>query len=391
MIFTMLIPEYLVGKALSEKIAAKTGVKLMEPEVERAGVGYEWEEIHSCMVNIGYFVIDFSDLLEDKEAPAPFEALAEPLRFRRVLLKFESISLYRFYYRCWALSSYQLWLLIDQNLIDIPKISSQQLEKLDRGDKLAKVLALVQITYLIVQLIVRKVVGLPSTQLEIAALAFSASSLVTYILYWSQPQGVDSLHVIKAKRLPDLELLLDMVQVAPVYLWTHARTRSKLDFELKFVSLPNDGISFVAHKFFNFFLSRRMYEMIGKSGEIIPLAFGAAIGGTLFGGLHCLAWNLKFPTSDERLIWRICSISTSGLPILSLVPLAFWLRMSADDETPRNASRISRFIVAFTLITLLATYILARLFLMVEVFRSLFYLPPEAFIDTWSGNFPHFG
>lgn len=36
-------------------------------------------------------------------------------------------------------------------------------------------------------------------------------------------------------------------------------------------------------------------------------------------------------------------------------------------------------------------YILARLFLIVEVFRSLLYLPPGAFIETWSGSFPHFG
>lgn len=130
----------------------------------------------------------------------------------------------------------------------MPEISSQQLEKLDRGDKLAKALALVQITYLIVQLIIRRVVGLPSTQLEIAALAFSASSLITYILYWSRPQGVNSVHVIKAKKLPDRGTLENIGHYGPFYLWTHARTR-KLDSELKFVSFPNDSTSYSNYNF----------------------------------------------------------------------------------------------------------------------------------------------
>ena len=60
---------------------------------------------------------------------------------------------------------------------------ARQLEVLNRGDAIVKVLALVQILYLIIQLITRKVVGLPSTQLEIGALAFSASSIITYIIY----------------------------------------------------------------------------------------------------------------------------------------------------------------------------------------------------------------
>jgi hypothetical protein len=39
----------------------------------------------------------------------------------------------------------------------------------------------------------------------------------------------------------------------------------------------------------------------------------------------------------------------------------------------------------------LVPYILARLFLLVEVFRTLCFLPPDVFVDTWSGSFPHIG
>lgn len=59
---------------------------------------------------------------------------------------------------------------------------ARELEVLNRGDALVKVLALVQILYLLIQLITRKIVRLPSTQLEIGALAFPASSTITYYL-----------------------------------------------------------------------------------------------------------------------------------------------------------------------------------------------------------------
>jgi hypothetical protein len=128
--------------------------------------------------------------------------------------------------------------------------------------------------------------------------------------------------------------------------------------------------------------------------EIIPLAFGAVVGGALFGGLHCLAWNFQFPTSGEALAWKICSVLTTGLPTLSLAPLIAWLQVNTSYRSPYLVATVERptirFLVGMSLITILLTYILARLFLMVEIFRSLFFLPPEAFVDTWSGSFPHF-
>jgi hypothetical protein len=82
MIFTILVPEYLTGKAFAERVAASAGVKRMkrilrEPndEVERARVkllndaveSLQWEGIHVYMANMGYFVVDFSDVLDDHQ------------------------------------------------------------------------------------------------------------------------------------------------------------------------------------------------------------------------------------------------------------------------------------------------------------------------------------
>lgn len=63
MMFTAFIPEYLVGKAYGELLAAKGGVKdLAEYAVE----GIEWEDVHAYLANMGYFVVDFRHI-EDQD------------------------------------------------------------------------------------------------------------------------------------------------------------------------------------------------------------------------------------------------------------------------------------------------------------------------------------
>ena len=127
----------------------------------------------------------------------------------------------------------------------------------------------------------------------------------------------------------------------------------------------------------------------GENDEILVVAVGALLGGTLFGGLHCLAWNFQFPTRGEALTWRACSIITSAIPLLSAVPLGTWMQWHPWGYVPKKP-QATRFALTSTLISgFLVPYVLARLFLIFKMFRSLSFLPPEAFVDTWSDSFPH--
>jgi hypothetical protein len=38
---------------------------------------------------------------------------------------------------------------------------------------------------------------------------------------------------------------------------------------------------------------------------------------------------------------------------------------------------------------LIFLYIIARLALLVEIFRTLFFLPPDAYVSTWASDIPH--
>jgi hypothetical protein len=120
--------------------------------------------------------------------------------------------------------------------------------------------------------------------------------------------------------------------------------------------------------------------LAADNDEIMALAFGAFFGGALFGGPHCLAWNSHFPTPGEALGWRICSITTTCLPFLSLVPISYWMSLNPYYRGKRGTA-IQRMVTGLTCFLFLVIYVLARLFLLVEIFRDLGFLPPEAFID----------
>jgi hypothetical protein len=108
---------------------------------------------------------------------------------------------------------------------------------------------------------------------------------------------------------------------------------------------------------------------------------GMAVAGTVFGALHCFAWNLRFPTLVERLLWRMASVASAG--ILPVYHLLFVLRTKLGWRW--------LMIIVDMLIrpVLVIFYVLARLCLIMEAFRTLLYLLPESFVSTWSTQVPH--
>lgn len=128
------------------------------------------------------------------------------------------------------------------------------------------------------QLVARKVASLPSTQLEVAAFAFSAPGIITYLLYWNRSQGVESLHITTAKILHTSVGLRDIAQSGPVYLWSGYRPEIMFEKELDLAQIPNDSSHCAGASTFR--LIRGV--IIEGNDEIASLAAGALFGGTLF-------------------------------------------------------------------------------------------------------------
>jgi hypothetical protein len=128
--------------------------------------------------------------------------------------------------------------------------------------------------------------------------------------------------------------------------------------------------------------------------------FGLLVGSILFGASHIAAWSFAFPTATERLVWEISSLFCTLLPVLNYilyitlrkeVPRRVFGRRNTvhiDGRTHRFHAMKSKIIVVLYEFMRCATfvsiwlYIAARLYILVEIFRSLCFLPAGAYIST---------
>ena len=97
----------------------------------------------------------------------------------------------------------QLLLARQFGIIDrLTRLTEEQLDDLNKGDALVKLIVIVQIGWLVVQLIVRIKRDLASTQLEIFTLAFAICSLFSYGMLFKKPQDVKVPVDVPARRYP---------------------------------------------------------------------------------------------------------------------------------------------------------------------------------------------
>lgn len=140
-----------------------------------------------------------------------------------------------------------------------------------------------------------------------------------------------------------------------------------------------------------------------------PLEFGAvsmlvgfSIAGVLYGAIHLLAWDAPFRTEIELILWRTsgCILILSGMFIPFVDMSSGMINDSEDSVIARlgcGALRPSLYIV-FIFVNMPVTaafmmgYVMARVYLFVECFRSLTYVPESVFVvPNWSAYIPHFG
>ena len=98
----------------------------------------------------------------------------------------------------------------------------------------------------------------------------------------------------------------------------------------------------------------------------------------VFRAIYVTGWNFFFPSHTELILWRYASMFTATVCII-------WSAIAgiqkASVKLPilgRHLDGLARLITPF----LCAFYILARLVILVETFRTLVYLPVDTFKST---------
>ncbi|KAL8966178.1 MAG: hypothetical protein Q9183_003488 [Haloplaca sp. 2 TL-2023] len=161
--------------------------------------------------------------------------------------------------------------------------------------------------------------------------------------------------------------------------------------------------------------------------EVLTLGPTTAImmlPGLLYGALHLTLWAYTFPTTAERDLWRISSVTLVAVPFVlgSAIPLqvTFWKIIGARDKEPQGkvsdpdpeshctkpvpnhakntmvniaVSEIKRLGIDFAffmLFLILLLYLFARVFIIVESFISLRHVPLGVYTEVgWSTYIPH--
>jgi len=294
---------------------------------------------------------------------------------------------------------------------DFPRISKAEINDRSKGDAISKAVVILQTSWFVTQCIARGVQGLPITELELATVAFAALNFVIYVLWWEKPQNVQRGVRVYKKRITE-EPIDDGNAELTVGFWGAFRdalsdipaaiVRGPAIHNLAFEGLPwlirallwplitpvdilgpdDDTSDSQFEKRVNTFYPVKW----ATSSEILNSSVFLAAITIVFGAIHCIGWSFDFPSGIERTLWRVASLSITGVPIL-IFP--FGLLGSAIDEFILDY-RFDHFCGNMALLLVSLLYLLSRLALLVLPFLCLRSLPPAAFyIVHWVSFIPH--
>jgi hypothetical protein len=261
-------------------------------------------------------------------------------------------------YNLYHLTGRQIWQLRKDGILPrLPEISETELLDRSKSDVLVKSIALFQIFWATVQILVRAARNLVIPQLELAVIAFATCAIIIYGIYWSKPKNVRAATIILQFEGPIPKRILTLINGRRTCMRRFLPLGEYLSVDEVGSPIPSD-----AHEDYH---------------DDFVWYIAMILGAMIFGGIHVGAWKFIFPTNIELIFWRVASLYSTTLgPIIMFV-----LQITADmDFDP--SFLVTPFLVFF--------YVIARLFILVETFRTLFYLPPLAYVSTWTGNIPHF-
>ena len=280
----------------------------------------------------------------------------------------------------WPLNSDQMHYAYEVGLIADSPVSVEILSDRSKGDALVRVAAMLQITWLLVQIIARSFSDMDTTLLEVTVIAFALCALATYALLWHKPQDVTVPVYVEAARLLTRADVIGLAARSPVSsLMGH-------EFWLHGVAVRAMADNVWPH---SPGLRVRVPGLMREPFYFNPIVIGIGLGGAFFGSIHFAAWNFVdiFPTDVERLLWRLACIVLVGLPPIGIS--IYWVGTHYRKTHEMVAPRVTRVLKPFGY-ALMPLYLLARLYIVVEVFRSLPYLPPSAYREVdWPIDIPH--
>ncbi|KAJ9646205.1 hypothetical protein H2204_000868 [Knufia peltigerae] len=306
--------------------------------------------------------------------------------------------------------------LVRKGYIDLPTITTLEINDHSKSDSLAKFLAIMQVGWLAVQVIARAIQKLETTLLEITTLSFVVCTMGSFIAWYRKPYDVQTYVLLSMKHgytVNDIDLTFTDQKDAKhrnlleEYQSEHPSNECKILNERGQLVAPYTKLDIIDDgepTFTGTFTDKyRKYwgGQVGNPNRIrndrLPImehrvTFIIAVITFAYAGLHAAAWNIPLPTNIEQLLWRISSIVMLGCCVA-------WFGMDHFQEYRINKKEREGIVDRDSIVPwwripasiLVATvYGLSRIYVLVESFVALRSMPVSTYQQVdWGKWVPH--
>jgi hypothetical protein len=363
--FTIFFPEMLASFAQVQYLSARHSVS----EFKKLGYN-QWSLTHAFFADMGGFALDAPD------------------------------------YPRFPVNANQVHYLVQHDFIDIPNIDRETIEDKNKADAFVRILTSIQIFWFALQCVGRAVQHLSLTMLEIDVVAIVLCTFPTFYFWFHKPldvsttvtlylkEGGQMRHVLKKAgpsaskpfRLTPLDFVNpppDPYQILDPIMWCLGHLYG-VDTNHKHIPITRFG---------------NTCRMNPGRVSVRETLISTTISFT-FICIHLFTWNFTFPTVIERDLSRGacimllgCGFSFANLWLLLNWQLSNLCRLFGIPQVHTVTELCDHMhpVLQYTLVvTHLASYGLARIFIILEGFAGLRALPASSFRGVeWSDLLPH--
>ena len=242
-------------------------------------------------------------------------------------------------------------------LSELKKVKGEHIDDHAKSNSLTKYIACGQALWLVTQVVSRICQHQAVTLLEVSTLAYAACALTAYTAWWKKPQNSTLPIMIPCsdKALPQANTdkpLYYSDAFWPEYVWgsQHWGREVYIESEILVIGLY----------------------------LLCPAVFGA---------IHVASWNIKLLSNVEQWLWRASALYCVAIGMIVTLITGFSQSLNRQSWISISTYYI---LMTFALGVIPLVYVIARLFMIVEVFLSLRALPASAYESVrWSSFIPH--